>query len=104
MRARMCCALAGACCAGGTNAATSLCACPAPPTTAAQAFFWGSLTGLAEPLGGLLGYLVLSKEEPLSFGIVFSLVAGMMVFVSFKELLPSAFRFDAIDRVVSTSE
>jgi len=28
----------------------------------------------------------------------------MMVYVSVKELLPSAFRFDPKDRVVSTSE
>ncbi|KAI3426296.1 hypothetical protein D9Q98_008669 [Chlorella vulgaris] len=68
-----------------------------------KGFMWGSLTGFAEPLGGLLGYLVLDQEEPLSFGIVFGFVAGIMVFVSFKELLPSAFRFDAADAVVSTS-
>lgn len=74
------------------------------PLLQPQGFMWGSLTGFAEPLGGLLGYLVLDQEEPLSFGIVFGFVAGIMVFVSFKELLPSAFRFDAADAVVSTSE
>jgi hypothetical protein len=69
-----------------------------------QAFLWGSLTGFAEPLGGLLGFLVLDEEEPLTFAVVFGLVAGIMAFVSFKELLPSAFRFDPTDSVVSTSE
>jgi len=41
-----------------------------------QGFLWGSLTGLAEPLGGLLGYLVLHDQSPLSFAIVFGIVAG----------------------------
>lgn len=83
----------------------------APPTGARrgrvprpQAFLWGSLTGFAEPLGGLLGFLVLDQEEPLTFAVVFGLVAGIMAFVSFKELLPSAFRFDPADSVVSNSE
>lgn len=68
-----------------------------------KGFMWGSLTGLAEPLGGLLGLLVLDRESSLSFAIVFGIVAGMMVYVSVKELLPSAFRFDPTDRVASTS-
>ncbi|PSC70347.1 Cycloartenol synthase isoform B [Micractinium conductrix] len=68
-----------------------------------KGFLWGSLTGMAEPVGGLLGYVVLHEQDPLSFGIVFGIVAGMMVYVSVKELLPSAFRFDPKDSVVSTS-
>lgn len=43
-------------------------------------------------------------QDPLSFAIVFGIVAGMMVYVSIKELLPSAFQFDPKDKVVSTSE
>lgn len=43
-------------------------------------------------------------QDPLSFAIVFGIVAGMMVYVSVKELLPSAFRFDPKDSIVSTSE
>ena len=35
----------------------SLCPLPRP-----QGFMWGSLTGFAEPLGGLLGYLVLTEN------------------------------------------
>ncbi|PRW45062.1 zinc transporter [Chlorella sorokiniana] len=68
-----------------------------------KGFMWGSLTGFAEPLGGLIGYLAVHEQDPLSFAIVFGIVSGMMVYVSVKELLPSAFRFDPKDKVASTS-
>ena len=37
------------------------------------------------------------------FGIMFGLVAGMMVFISIKELLPTAHQFDRKDRFTSWS-
>ena len=40
---------------------------------------WGSLTGFAEPVGGLIGYLAVHEQDPLSFAIVFGIVSGMMV-------------------------
>jgi ZIP family zinc transporter len=54
--------------------------------------FWVSfLSGLAEPVGGLLGFLLFrSFPNPLLFGLVFAAVAGVMVYVSFDELLPAA--------------
>ena len=54
--------------------------------------FWVSfLSGLAEPLGGLLGYaLFRSLPNPIGFGMVFAAVAGVMVYVSLDELLPAA--------------
>ncbi len=49
------------------------------------------LSGLAEPLGALVGYLLLLPFlTDLSLGIVLALVAGIMVFISFDELLPTA--------------
>ena len=53
---------------------------------------WGILSGLSEPLGGLFGYLVLkgTDMDPLSYAILFSVVSGMMVYISFAELLPNA--------------
>jgi ZIP family zinc transporter len=46
---------------------------------------------LAEPVGGLLGFLLFrSFPNPLLFGLVFAAVAGVMVYVSFDELLPAA--------------
>jgi ZIP family zinc transporter len=54
--------------------------------------FWVSfLSGLAEPVGGLLGYMLFrSFPNPLVFGLVFAAVAGVMVYVSLDELLPTA--------------
>jgi ZIP family zinc transporter len=54
--------------------------------------FWISfLSGVAEPLGGLLGFLLFrSFPNPLLFGLVFAAVAGVMVYVSLGELLPAA--------------
>jgi ZIP family zinc transporter len=51
------------------------------------------LSGLAEPLGALVGYLILGPFlSPLVFGIVFAVIAGAMVFLALDELLPSAQR------------
>lgn len=56
-----------------------------------QAFFHSFLSGLAEPLGALIGYLVLMPFfSPGVFGLLFGAVAGIMVFISFDELLPTA--------------
>lgn len=54
--------------------------------------FWLSFTsGLAEPVGALVGFLILLPfMGPLVFGCLFASVAGIMVFISLDELLPSA--------------
>jgi len=56
-----------------------------------KAFFYSFLSGLSEPVGALVGYLILMPylSETL-MGIVFAVVAGIMVFISLDELLPSA--------------
>lgn len=56
-----------------------------------KAFCYSFLSGLAEPLGALLGWLVLRPVmSDTVFGILFAGVAGIMVFISFDELLPAA--------------
>ncbi|BCJ94078.1 zinc transporter ZupT [Anaerocolumna cellulosilytica] len=56
-----------------------------------KAFLYSFLSGLSEPVGALVGYLVLMPFiNNITFGIVFALVAGIMVFISLDELLPSA--------------
>ncbi len=51
------------------------------------------VTAAAEPLGGLIGYLVLGPHlDPFVFGAVFGVIAGTMVFLSLHELMPSARR------------
>ncbi len=56
-----------------------------------KAFGYSLLSGLSEPVGALLGYLVLMPFlSNTMFGIIFAAVAGIMVFISLDELLPTA--------------
>ncbi len=60
-----------------------------------KAFWYSFLSGLAEPVGAIIGYFMMySFFNALTFGILFSAVAGIMVFVSFDELLPTAREYD----------
>lgn len=54
--------------------------------------FWYSLSsGMAEPVGGLVGYFLLMPFiTPFSLGMVLAAVAGIMVFISVDELIPAA--------------
>lgn len=56
-----------------------------------KAFIYSFLSGLAEPVGAGIGFLVLMPflTETL-FGILFASVAGIMVFISLDQLLPAA--------------
>ncbi len=56
-----------------------------------KAFVYSFLSGLAEPVGALIGYAILfSFFNDVVFGILFAGVAGIMVFISLDELLPTA--------------
>jgi len=56
-----------------------------------KAFVWSFLSGLAEPLGALVAYLVLLPFLSVTLlTLTFAAVAGIMVFISFDELLPLA--------------
>ncbi len=63
-----------------------------------KAFMWACLSGLAEPLGALVLWLVLSvvyqsftfTPSPLLLGMISGGVAGIMVFISVDELLPAS--------------
>jgi ZIP family zinc transporter len=56
-----------------------------------KAFFYSFLSGLAEPAGALVGFIILMRfmSETL-LGVMFASVAGIMVYISFDELLPAA--------------
>lgn len=55
------------------------------------AFWYAFASGLAEPAGALVGYFLLAPlMGELTLGITFGFVAGMMIYISFDELLPSA--------------
>jgi len=56
-----------------------------------KAFFYSFLSGLSEPVGALIGYLLFMPFfTPTLFGVLFAGVAGIMVFISLDELLPAA--------------
>ncbi len=56
-----------------------------------RAFWLSFFSGLAEPLGALVGYLILAPFlNDTLFGIMFAAIAGIMVFISLDELLPAA--------------
>ncbi len=58
------------------------------------AFGWSFLSGLAEPLGAAVGYLVLRPFlTPGVMGVLFGTVAGIMVYISLDELLPTSRAF-----------
>ncbi|MGE4553074.1 MAG: zinc transporter ZupT [Desulfovibrionaceae bacterium] len=59
-----------------------------------KAFIYSFTSGLAEPVGALVGYLVLMPVlTPVTFGVTFAGVAGIMVFICLDELLPAAERY-----------
>ena len=56
-----------------------------------KAFGYSFLSGLSEPVGALIGFLILMPFiNDMVFGILFAAIAGIMVFISVDELLPSA--------------
>ncbi len=56
-----------------------------------KAFTYSFLSGLAEPLGALVGFFILLPfMNDAVFGFLFASVAGIMVFISIDNLLPAA--------------
>ena len=59
-----------------------------------RAFGLSFLSGLAEPVGALIGYFLLLRfMNDAVFGLLFAGVAGIMVFISLDELLPTAEKY-----------
>lgn len=59
-----------------------------------KALFYSFLSGLAEPVGAVIGYLLLMPfMTDTVFGLLFASVAGIMVFISLDELLPAAEKY-----------
>jgi ZIP family zinc transporter len=72
-----------------------------------KGFFWALLSGLSEPVGALIGYLIIKASgEDMNqtvYGILFGMVAGMMIMIVLLELLPTALRYDPADKYVTNS-
>lgn len=59
-----------------------------------KAFWLSFASGLAEPIGALLAFFFLTQYwTPMMSGVIFAIVAGIMVFISLDELLPSAEKY-----------
>lgn len=56
-----------------------------------KAFWLSFLSGLAEPVGALIGFFILRHfVSDATFGVIFAGVAGIMIYISLDELLPTA--------------
>lgn len=66
-----------------------------------KGFLWCAVSALAEPVGGTIGLIVLRASADahgnipdLVYGLLFGVVSGMMVYISMREMLPTAMRYD----------
>ncbi|RMF55137.1 zinc transporter ZupT [Candidatus Woesearchaeota archaeon] len=61
----------------------------------AKAFWYSLFSGIAEPVGAVIGILILMPFlNPSILSLSLAFVAGIMVFISFDELLPLSFKSD----------
>ncbi|MFZ5760321.1 MAG: zinc transporter ZupT [Thermodesulfobacteriota bacterium] len=59
-----------------------------------KAFCLSFLSGLAEPVGAMIGFFLFYRYiNDYVFGLLFAMVAGIMVFISLDELLPTAEKY-----------
>ncbi|MBQ9150426.1 zinc transporter ZupT [bacterium] len=60
-----------------------------------KAFLYSFLSGMAEPIGGVIGFIIIKALFPdLCIGLLFSLVAGIMTYISLDTLLPLSKDYD----------
>lgn len=56
-----------------------------------KAFRYTFLSGMAEPVGALLAFLILHRFlTPFLMGVFFALISGIMLYIAIEELLPSS--------------
>merc|ERR1719433_641507 len=72
-----------------------------------KGFIWALLSGLSEPIGAFIGWCIIKGSgEDMNqtvYGVLFGLVAGMMIMIVLLELLPTGFRYDPQDKCVTNS-
>lgn len=60
-----------------------------------KAFLYSFLSGMAEPVGGVVGFIIIKTLFPnMCVGILFALVAGIMTYISLDTLLPLSKDYD----------
>jgi len=66
-----------------------------------KALAYSALSGLTEPLGALVAFVfIMHVFNEAVLGFVFAAVGGIMVYISFKQLLPTAIRICKHGRVI----
>ena len=75
-----------------------------------KAFLWSSIAGLTELFSALTEYMILkifnieiTDFTPMVYGIIYSFIASIMIYISFCELLPTAIRYDNKGRITRIS-
>ena len=59
-----------------------------------KAFIWTFVSAIAEPVGAIIAWMIVGEGlNPYVEGVMFGIVCGMMVTISFKELIPNAIKY-----------
>jgi ZIP family zinc transporter len=59
-----------------------------------RGIMWCAISACAEPLGGVIAWLAIGDGmDPVSEGVLFGIVCGIMVCICVKELIPTAYKF-----------
>lgn len=67
-----------------------------------KAFGWAILSGISEPIAAVFGWAILHDSwNDNTYGVLFGIVGGMMIMITVKELLPTAWKYDPNDTVVT---
>ncbi len=67
-----------------------------------KAFFFSAISGMSEPLGALVGYVILRPFlSPNLLAALLAFVAGIMIYISVDELLPMAHRYGHSHTVIT---
>lgn len=66
-----------------------------------KAIFYTLISALSEPFGALLAFLFLSRVvNNMIMGIIFSIIAGIMIYISMYELLPTSLKYNCKKRTI----
>ena len=69
-----------------------------------KAFKYTFLSGIAEPIGALLAFLVLKPYiNDFSLGAIFSLISGIMLYIAIEELIPSSRQYGYIKTALTAT-
>ena len=66
-----------------------------------KAFIYTLISGISEPIGAIIAYLFLSKVVgDVSLGIIYSIIAGMMVNISINELYKESINYNKKNTII----